>query len=80
MSQEISARHTAVCIGFYGTTGWIAIAGSSPFIGRLVDNIGTFGPCIIAVGFVPLLGALVALWWPEPNATSSTEMEASSQA
>ena len=67
MTQEISGRHTAVCIGFYGTTGWIAIAASSPFIGRLVDQIGTFAPCLIVVGFVPLIGAIVALWWPEPK-------------
>src|SRR4029078_10829404 len=67
MTQEISGRHTAVCIGFYGTTGWIAIAASSPYIGMLVDHIGTFGPCLIAVGFVPLIGAIGALWWPEPT-------------
>ncbi|HYV36277.1 MAG TPA: MFS transporter [Gemmataceae bacterium] len=67
MTQELSGRHTAVCIGFFGTTGWIAIAASSPLIGKLVDQIGTFGPCLIVVGFVPLIGAVGALWWPEPQ-------------
>jgi hypothetical protein len=47
------------------------IAASSPLIGRLVDHIGTFGPCLIAVGFVPLVGAVFALWWPEEKAESA---------
>ena len=67
LTQEISSRHTAVCIGFYGTTAWLVIAASSPVIGGIVDRIGTFVPCLIVVGFVPLIGALTALGWPEPK-------------
>jgi ACS family hexuronate transporter-like MFS transporter len=67
LTQEISSRHTAVCIGFFGTTAWLVIAASSPVIGGIVDRIGTFVPCLIVVGFVPLIGALTALWWPEPK-------------
>jgi len=65
MIQELSGRHTAVCIGFFGTTAWLVIAVSSPLIGHLVDSIGTFGPFLIVAGFVPLGGAVCALWWPE---------------
>jgi hypothetical protein len=43
------------------------IAVPQPPTGSLVDRIGTFVPSLIVVGFVPLLGSLVALLWPEPR-------------
>jgi ACS family hexuronate transporter-like MFS transporter len=65
--QEISPRHTAKCIGLIGALSWFLIAGLNPIIGRVVDHIGTFVPLVIAVGFVPLAGALIGLLWPGPS-------------
>jgi ACS family hexuronate transporter-like MFS transporter len=67
LSQEIAPRHTALCLGLFGSLSWLVIAVLQPPIGALVDRIGTFAPSLIAVGFVPLLGALLALFWPEPG-------------
>jgi heme A synthase len=67
LSQEISARHTSLCLGILGSTAWLIIAALTPFVGRLADHLGTFGPSLIAIGFVPLVGALVGLLWPEPR-------------
>jgi ACS family hexuronate transporter-like MFS transporter len=67
LSQEVSPRHTALCLGLCGSASWVAIAVVQPPIGALVDRSGTFGPSLIAVGFVPLAGALVGLLWPEPE-------------
>ena len=66
LSQEVSPRHTALCLGVCGSAAWVVIAVLQPPIGALVDRIGTFVPSLIVVGFVPLLGALVGLLWPEP--------------
>ena len=67
LSQEVSPRHTALCLGLCGSAAWVVIAVLQPPIGALVDRIGTFVPSLIAIGFVPLLGALVGLLWPEPE-------------
>jgi ACS family hexuronate transporter-like MFS transporter len=67
LSQEVSPRHTALCLGLCGSASWIAIAVLQPPIGALVDRIGTFAPSLIVIGFVPLLGALIGLLWPEPD-------------
>lgn len=73
LSQEISARHTSFCLGIFGSVAWILIAVMSPPVGALVDRIGTFGPSIMVVGFVPIIGSLVGLWWPEPVKDESGE-------
>ncbi|MBY0522686.1 MAG: MFS transporter [Gemmataceae bacterium] len=67
LSQEISARHTSLCLGILGSTAWIIIAILTPVVGRLADELGTFGPSMIAIGFVPLVGAMIGLLWPEPQ-------------
>jgi ACS family hexuronate transporter-like MFS transporter len=66
LSQEISPRHTAQCLGLLGALAWFLIAGLGPVVGYIVDRTGTFVPMLIAVGFVPLTGALLNLLWPEP--------------
>jgi ACS family hexuronate transporter-like MFS transporter len=65
LAQEASPRHPALCLGICGSAGWIVVAVLSPPIGALVDRSRTFVPTIIAVGFVPLIGAVIALYWPE---------------
>src|SRR5262249_51975065 len=67
LSQEVSPRHTALCLGLCGSAAWVVIAVLQPPIGALVDRVGTFVPSLIVIGFVPLLGALVGLLWPEPE-------------
>jgi ACS family hexuronate transporter-like MFS transporter len=66
LSQEISPRHTSLCLGLCGSASWVAIAVVQPSIGAWADDIGTFVPSLILVGFVPTIGAVIALFWPEP--------------
>jgi ACS family hexuronate transporter-like MFS transporter len=75
LSQAISARHTSLCLGIFGSTAWIMIAVLTPVVGKRADQLGTFAPSVIAAGFIPLVGALIALWWPEP-APAVTEVTA----
>jgi len=65
LNQETAPRHAALCLGITGSVSLLSIGALNPPIGQLVDRLGTFVPSLIAVGFVPLLGALVALLWPE---------------
>jgi MFS transporter, ACS family, aldohexuronate transporter len=78
LSQEVSPRHTALCLGIFGLVSWVCIAVMQPPIGALVDRIGTFAPSLIVVGFIPLIGSLYALTWPEPisDPTQADESEA----
>lgn len=66
LSQDISPRHTSLCLGIFGCTAWLVLFVLHPPIGALVDRIGTFVPSLIVVGCVPLIGALVGFLWPEP--------------
>lgn len=74
LSQAISARHTSFCLGIFGSTAWIMIAVLTPVVGKLADRLGTFAPSVIAVGFIPLVGAIIALWWPEPAPAATEEV------
>ena len=65
LAQEVSPRHTSLCVGIFGSLAWIVIAVLHPPIGHLVDRIGTFAPALIAVGCVPLFGAAIVFLWPE---------------
>ena len=67
LTQEISGPHTAKCLGLIGGTVWFILAGLQPLVGKIVDHIGTFDPIVMAVGLVPLVGALFARSWPEPK-------------
>jgi ACS family hexuronate transporter-like MFS transporter len=68
LTQDISARHTSLVLGFTSTVSWVMVAVIQPYVGRLVDGLGTFGPCFIAAGCVPLAGAVAGLFWREPAA------------
>jgi ACS family hexuronate transporter-like MFS transporter len=65
LSQEISARHTAQCVGLIGALAWFLISGLNLVVGRVVDRIGTFVPVLLVVAIVPLIGAILGLLWPE---------------
>jgi ACS family hexuronate transporter-like MFS transporter len=66
LSQAISPRHTSLCLGIFGCLAWLCITAMNRPVGRLADQMGTFAPSLIAVGFVPLVGAMILLLWPEP--------------
>jgi ACS family hexuronate transporter-like MFS transporter len=70
LAQAISPRHTSLCLGIFGCAGWLAVTAINPLAGAVVDRIGTFTPSLIAVGCVPLVGALILFWWPEPAPVS----------
>jgi ACS family hexuronate transporter-like MFS transporter len=67
LAQEVSPRHTSLCVGIFGSLAWIIIAVLHPPIGHLVDRIGTFTPALIAAGSIPLVGAAIGFLWPEPR-------------
>jgi ACS family hexuronate transporter-like MFS transporter len=66
LAQDISPRHTSLFLGIFGCSAWLVLFVLHPPIGALVDRIGTFVPSLIAVGCVPLVGAIVCFFWPEP--------------
>ncbi len=65
LSQEVSPRHTSLCLGLCGSASWVVIAVVQLPTGALADWIGTFVPSLIVIGFVPLIGAVIGLYWPE---------------
>jgi len=71
LNQETAPQQPALCLGVTGCISLVSIAVLNPPIGRLVDQTGTFGPSLMAVGCVPLIGALIGYLWPESDATSS---------
>jgi MFS transporter, ACS family, hexuronate transporter len=70
LNQETAPRQTALCLGVTGSLSLLSIGVLNPPIGQLVDRVGTFAPTLIVIGFVPLLGSLIALLWPEPAGES----------
>lgn len=71
LAQDTSARHTAQVLGFTGAASWYTVAALNPIVGGLADRLGTFAPVIIAVSFVPLVGAIIGLAWPNDGPTSA---------
>jgi MFS transporter, ACS family, hexuronate transporter len=66
LNQETSPRRPALCLGLTGSVALLSIAALNPPIGWLVDQTGTFAPCLMVVGCVPLVGAVIGFAWPEP--------------
>jgi ACS family hexuronate transporter-like MFS transporter len=66
--QDICPAHTSKCLGLIGSGAWFINAYLHVRVGRLADHIqtpfGKFAPVLIAVGFLPLLVAFLALAWP----------------
>jgi ACS family hexuronate transporter-like MFS transporter len=70
LSQEAAPRQPALCLGVTGAVALLSIGALSPLIGKIVDQIGTFGPSLIAIGCVPMVGAVLGLLWPEQRPVS----------
>jgi ACS family hexuronate transporter-like MFS transporter len=65
LTQEISPRHTSLCLGICGASAWMVVAFATPLAGVLADALGSLTPCMMAVGCVPIVGAAIGWMWPE---------------
>jgi len=65
MSQEISGPHTSRCLGLLGALIWLFLSLMHPQVGKYVDRVGSFKDLMWVIGFVPLIGAFIALGWPK---------------
>lgn len=63
LTQEVSPRRTAQVLGLTGAASWYTVAALNPVVGGIADETNTFVPLFMAVGCVPLAGALVGLLW-----------------
>lgn len=64
MSQEISGPHTSRCLGLLGALIWLVLSFMQLEVGKYVDRVGSFKNLMWVIGFVPLIGAFIALGWP----------------
>ena len=63
-SQEISARHQGKISGALGATTWTVTALMHKFVGRSIDETGSYALGLFVVGLAPLVGAIcVTLFW-----------------
>jgi ACS family hexuronate transporter-like MFS transporter len=61
-TQEVSARHTGLVVGYLGAMGNLFAAGFQPFAGAVKDVTGQYAPVFAIIGLAPLIG-LAALAW-----------------
>jgi ACS family hexuronate transporter-like MFS transporter len=61
-TQEVTARHTGLVVGYLGAMGNLAAAGFHPFAGAVKDVTGSYSPVFAIIGLAPLIG-LAALSW-----------------
>jgi MFS-type transporter involved in bile tolerance (Atg22 family) len=64
LGQEVCPEHTGKIVGIGGAIPWVVLSILQPIIGALRDELGTFTPMLIAIAFVPIIGAFVLLAWP----------------
>jgi ACS family hexuronate transporter-like MFS transporter len=69
--QDIAPGHTSKCLGLIGASTWFINSKLHPMVGRFADThspaMGKFAPMILVAGALPLIAALIALAWPEPE-------------
>lgn len=65
LAQDIVPRHTAQLLGIAGSTAWALIATMNALVGPWADAQGTFVPAIILASAIPVLAAVIGLFWPE---------------
>jgi MFS transporter, ACS family, hexuronate transporter len=61
-TQEVTARHTGLVVGYLGALGNLAAAGFQPFAGAVKDVTDSYSPVFAIIGLAPLIG-LAALSW-----------------
>ena len=68
-TQDVSARHTGLVVGYLGGLGNLTVAGYQPLAGALRDWTGSFIANFVIVGLAPLVGMTVLVWgWGEKEA------------
>jgi ACS family hexuronate transporter-like MFS transporter len=76
LTQEVSAHHTSFVVGVVGAGAWFVLAIINPLIGRWADQTGSLASPVLAVGFVPLAGALIAaLLWRDRDITRNGSVQ-----
>ena len=71
-TQEVSARHTGLVVGFLGGLGNLYAGGFLPVAGRVKDTTGSFAPIFVLVGLLPFVGlAALILGWGERGPTDA---------
>ncbi len=63
-SQDVSPRHTALVLGLVGSIAWAVTAPLQPYAGAFKDQLGTFVPLLVGIGFVPWTGVAALAIWP----------------
>jgi ACS family hexuronate transporter-like MFS transporter len=61
-TQEVTARHTGLVVGYLGALGNLCVAGFQPFAGAVKDLTGSYALVFAIIGLAPLIG-LAALSW-----------------
>jgi MFS transporter, ACS family, hexuronate transporter len=61
-TQEVTARHTGLVVGYLGALGNLAAAGFQPFAGKVKDLSGSYALVFAIVGLSPLIGLAVLSW------------------
>jgi MFS transporter, ACS family, hexuronate transporter len=61
-TQEVTAVHTGLVVGYLGAFGNLFAAGFQPLAGTVRDLAGTYSPVFAIIGLAPLVG-LAALSW-----------------
>jgi ACS family hexuronate transporter-like MFS transporter len=76
-TQEVSARHTGLVVGYLGGLGNLFVAAYSPFAGALRDWTGSFTANFLIVGLAPIVGitVLVLGWGQTPAARHVTQAD-----
>ena len=65
-TQEVSARHTGLVVGYLGGIGNLFVAGFQPFAGMVKDRTGSFSLIFLLIGLAPFVGLAALLWgWRE---------------
>lgn len=64
LTQDVSPRHTAQVLGITGAVGWCTVGAINPIVGKAAVHFQSFTPVIVVLACLPLLGAIIGLWWP----------------
>jgi ACS family hexuronate transporter-like MFS transporter len=63
-TQEVTARHTGLVVGYLGAIGNLCAGRFQPFAGAVKDQTGSYSLVFAIIGLAPLIGlATLALGW-----------------
>ena len=71
-TQELSSKHQGKVTGALGFLAWTSSAFMQSYVGRWVDQTGSYATAISAAGLAPLIGwlAMILFWeWPPWGST-----------